>query len=246
MRRLALIGSLLALIGASVAAVAHGQSSARPALQAGLATCHTGNALTDRYAVFTGSMPSDTGVAAMAMRFNLLERTPGGSWTAVSLPHWGVFERTTRAGVPGFIFAKRVQQLAAPARFRAVIDFRWFDANGQLLRSARRKSPVCRQPDPRPDLHVTRVIFTGQRLSGVVIANRGRSDAAAFLVTVSRSAASATQTVDSLPAGAERTLAIAIGRCTAGEPIRIALDPAGAIDEADKADDSVTVACPQA
>jgi hypothetical protein len=246
MRRLLHIGSLLALIGASAAAVAHGQSGARPVLRAGLTTCQTGSAPSDRYAVFTGSMPSDTGVTAMAMRFNLLERTPGGSWTAVSLPHWGVFERTTKAGVPGFIFAKRVQQLAAPARFRAVIDFRWFDANGQLLRSARRTSPVCRQPDPRPDLHVNRVIFAGQRLSGVVVGNRGRGDAAAFAVTVSRSGASATQTVDSLPVGAERTLAFDIGRCTAGEPIRIALDPAGAIDEADKADDSVTVACPQA
>ena len=35
---------------------------------------------------------------------------PGGA-----LPHWGQWERTDRPGIVGFVFTKRVEQLAAPA-----------------------------------------------------------------------------------------------------------------------------------
>ncbi|MCW2966919.1 MAG: hypothetical protein JWM71_691 [Solirubrobacteraceae bacterium] len=245
MRRSALIVSLLALIGASAASVAHGQPGTRPPLRANLVACETGTNAADRYAVFTGSMPSATGVASMQMRFDLAERTPGSAWAGVSLPHWGVWEKTDKAGVPGFIFTKRVQQLAAPAAFRATIDYRWIDAKGKVLRTAHRLSPVCRQPDPRPDLHVKRVIFSGKGPTRVVVVNRGRGDATAFGVTVTRAAFSVSKAVDALPAGAQRTLGFPIGRCTAGEPIQVTLDPAGAVDEADEADDSVTVSCPE-
>src|SRR5689334_6149120 len=59
-----------ALIGGAVA------SAQAPPLAARLVTCQSGQAATDRYAVFTGSMPRVTGAVTMAMRFDLFERLP--------------------------------------------------------------------------------------------------------------------------------------------------------------------------
>jgi hypothetical protein len=243
MRRTTLIAALLALLGAGASTVAQGQS-VRPALRAHLADCQTGPSPADRFAVFTGSMPTGPGVHAMAMRFDLFERQPGGGWTAVSLPRWGVWEKTAKAGVPGFIFAKRVEQLAAPAGFRATVSFRWLDAAGNVLRTARRTSRVCHQPDPRPDLHVKRVIFTASGAPKVVVVNRGLGDAGPFSISVTRQEFVATRTVDGLVSGAKRTLGFPVGRCTAGEPIQVVLDPSGQVDEAIESDDAITVDCP--
>src|SRR4051794_10525550 len=182
MRRFAFIACLLAaLAGGGMAAVAQTQQqpSEKPPLEVKLQTCQTGATPSDRYAVFTGSMPRQPKTASMAMRFDLYERTPQSTeFGHVALPKWGIWERTTKAGVPGFIFTKRIDQLAAPATYRAVVSFRWYDAKGKLLRSARRVSPNCHQPDPRPDLHVKRVYFDGGKMH-VVVRNRGRGVAGA-------------------------------------------------------------------
>lgn len=249
MRRIALIGSLLALAGAGAAAVAQGQSSTRPPVRAHLAACETGPAATDRFAVFTGSMPTDTGVAAMAMRFNLYERQPGSGFVRVSLPNWGVWEKTTKRNAPGFIFTKRVEQLAAPAAFRAVVSFRWYDAKGKLLRSAKRTSEPCTQPDQRPDLHVKRVIFpSGKGLTEIIVRNRGLSAAGPFDVGASRTSGDAQiaagTSVSGLLAGEQTTVALRLGRCKPGDAVIVTLDKAGQVDEVHEDDNVVTVPCP--
>src|SRR3954452_20455702 len=164
MRRFAMTATLLALV-AGAAALAKDKPSTRPPLKVTLETCQTGATPADRYAVLTGSMPRQPRTASMAMRFDLFERPPhANQFSPVALPKWGIWERTTKAGVPGFIFTKRVDQLAAPAAYRAVVSFRWYDSKGKVLRSARRVSPNCHQPDPRPDLHVKRVYFDGGKM----------------------------------------------------------------------------------
>lgn len=215
-----------------------------PELAAKLAACESGEDAADRFAVFSGSMPRN-GAAAMAMRFDLFERLPGGSFQRVTLANWGVWERTAKKGVPGFIFTKRVEQLAAPAAFRAVVSFRWYDAKGKVVDSARRTSPVCRQPDWRPDLHVRRIEpSTDGGPTKVVVRNRGRSAAGAFGVNVMRSEFVKGASVAALPAGAQTTIAVSIGRCKPGQSITVTLDPAGAVDEADEADNTTSVPCP--
>jgi hypothetical protein len=217
-----------------------------PPLSARLATCQAGPDAADRYAVFTASMPRIEGAAAMAMRFDLFERLPGEQFLPVSLPHWGVWEKTSKKGVPGFIFTKRVQELAAPAWFRAVVSFRWYDAKNRLIDKARRTSPTCRQPDQRPDLHVKRVVFpTGKGPTKVIVRNRGLGDGGAFAVNGKRGDLVKGTTVAGLPAGEQVTVGLPLGRCTPGEPVTVALDPAGQVDEAVEADDKATVSCPQ-
>lgn len=243
MRRIALVGSLLALAGGAVAL------AQKPQLAAKLVACETGPEAADRFAVFTGSMPTDTGVAAMAMRFVLFERLPGSGFVRVSLPNWGVWAKTTKRNAPGFIFTKRVEQLASPAAFRAVVSFRWYDAKGKLLRAARRTSETCIQPDQRPDLHVQRVIFPkGKEPTKIVVRNRGRSAAGQFGVEASRTTANAPvntgTTVSGLLAGEQTTVALRLGRCRAGDDVTVSLDKAGLVDEVHEDDNVVTVACP--
>lgn len=236
-----------AAIIAAVTTALLGGTAARaqaPPLAAKVAACETGPQPTDRFAVFTGSMPRQ-GAAAMGMRFVLEERLPGGAYKRVSLAHWGVWERTARKGVPGFIFTKRVEQLAAPAGFRAVVSFRWYDAKGRVVRTAHRTSKTCRQPDWRPDLHVRRVIFpAGSGPTRVVVRNRGRGDAAAFGVSVSRAGLARAASLPGLPAGQEATVSVPLGRCRPGEDVTVTLDPAAQVDEAREADNTLTVACP--
>ena len=68
-----------------------------------------------------------------------------------------------------------------PASYRAVVDFRWRDARGKTIRTERAISPVCKQPDARPDLVVRNVRVEDGAYVGVVF-NRGREAAGPFAV----------------------------------------------------------------
>lgn len=219
-------------------------SAQAPVLSAKVAACESGPAADDRFAVFTGAMPRN-GAAVMAMRFDLYEKLPGGAFEHIKLANWGVWERTAKKRVPGFIFTKRLEQLAAPAAFRAAVSFRWYDEEGNVTASDRRVSPVCRQPDWRPDLQVLRVVPPPDAgPTKVVIRNAGRGAAGAFGVNVARSEFVKGVTFAGLPAGTQATVSVSLGRCKPGESITVTLDPAGAVEEADEADNIATVACP--
>ena len=116
---------------------------------------------------------------------------------------------------------------------------------GQRHRLGRRVSPVCRQPDWRPDLRVRRVVLPEDGgPTKVVVRNTGRSAAGAFGVNVARWDFVKGATVAGLPAGAQATVGVSLGRCKPGDTITVTLDPAGEVEEADEADNATTVACP--
>ena len=230
----------LALLGAGAVALAQ-----TPPLAAKLAACESGSAPEDRFAVFSGAMPRE-GAAVMEMRFDLYERVGGGAWERVALPNWGSWERTTRRDVPGFIFTKRVEQLAAPAAFRARVRFRWSDAKGRVMQTATRTSRSCRQPDWRPDLRVVDVdpAETAGQPTRVVVRNRGRGAAASFDVAVTRGSTTRIRTVTGLPAGERATVTVPVGRCGPNGTVRVSVDPANAVEEALETNNDITVACP--
>ena len=217
----------------------------RPPLRARLVTCATGPAAADRYAVFTGSMPAIPGAVRMEMRFDLLQRHSGTlGYARVPLPKWGQWERTERRGIAGFIFTKRVEQLAAPAVYRAVVRFRWFDAAGHQLRSQKRVSGVCSQQDPRPDLEVGALTGSPDGTYLVEIVNDGLTDADPFSMTLGVGAGVVTAQVPAIPAGRRQTVGIAAARCAAGDIVRVALDTADDVEEADELDDAAARSCP--
>lgn len=239
MRRIATIATLTAALWAGASAVAQ-----TPPLAAKLTTCETGADPADRYAVFSGSMPRES-ADVMAMRFELQERLPGEAWEKIPLAGWGEWIRAAKKGVPGFIFTKRLEQLAAPASFRAVVTFRWSDGEGTVLRREKRFSKVCKQPDWRSDLHAASVqISDDGKDARVLVRNRGRGDAGPFAVHVTRADLVKGRTVAGLAAGEEATVSLGIGRCEPGESVTVTLDPAGTVDEVVEDDNVTTVDCP--
>lgn len=248
MRRIFTTAVLLALL-AAIPAAAQAPIFNLP-LRAKLTDCHTGPLVTDRFAVFVGQMPALQGTRRMWMRFDFFERMPGtpGGWQKVQVPKFGSWQKS-RPRKPGFIYEKRVDQLQAPAAYRAEVRYRWYDAHGKLQRQALRTTPTCREPDPRPDLAVGKVtaVAAGKgRLRYLVgVRNDGRSDVGAFdLVLSIDGAALPAASVAGLPAGGRAQAAVVGPACTPGSQIQVTLDPGGTIDESNETNDAVSRPCP--
>lgn len=217
-------------------------------LKAKLTDCHTGPLAADRFAVFVGQMPALQRTRRMWMRFDLFERTAAGTWQHVLVPKFGTWQKSL-PGKPGFIYEKRVDQLQAPAAYRAQVRFRWYDAQGRLQRQARRTTHTCHEPDPRPDLAVGKVTATalaGGKLRYLIgVRNDGRSDVGPFDTVLSvDGSAQPPATLAGLPAGGAAKVPVVAPRCTPGSRIQIAVDPAGTIDEARETNNAVSRACP--
>ena len=246
MRRAALIIFVLAIAAALPA-------SAQPPVynlpvKAKLTDCHVDAQPADRFAVFVGQMPALQGTKRMWMRFDLYERNPGRNWRHLTVPKFGTWLKSQR-GVPGFIFEKRVDQLQAPADYRAQIRFRWYDKKGRLQRSARKTTRACHEPDPRPDLAIGKVTATeaGQgRLRYLIrVRNDGRGDVGAFDTVLSVDGnPQPTATVSGLPAGGQTKVAVVGQRCELGSQLQVAVDTAGTIDEASESNNAVSRPCP--
>ena len=247
MRRVSPIIVALALAAPALA------DAQQPPLRATLSACSSGALATDRVAAFTGSMPAIRGTRRMWMRFDVLSRsgsTP--QFAALAVPGLGVWQKSAPGRPGGFVFTQRVQGLAAPGAYRAVVRFRWYGRHGRLLRSATRQTAVCKQPDQRPDLEVaglTAIAGPGpdEATYALQVANAGRGPAGPFDVLLGVGGPDLpAQRVSGLDAGAATTLTFAAPRCAPGSTVRITLDARGEIGEADEGDDVVERTCPLA
>ena len=136
----------------------------------------TGPAPEQRAATFVARMRQVAGGERMRLRFDLQHRPQDGRWRpAGALGGW----RTADPGVGAYVYTKRVEALAAPATYTVRIQFRWYDVDGDVQRRAERRSPVCRQPDLRPQLRVL-ALAPGR----VTVANVGLGRAGAFTTTL--------------------------------------------------------------
>jgi hypothetical protein len=243
--RVALVIALLALAAPAAA------SAQAPPLRAKLAACTTGPNIADRTATFTGSMPAAHGTRRMWMRFDLLERTaPRGAFAPVKVPGLGVWQKSA-PGRSGFIYSQRVQALAAPGAYRAVVHFRWYGRGGKLIRSAHRQTAVCVQPDERPDLTAGRLDAArgpqpGQVTYTLVVRNDGRSAAGPFDVglLVDGVVQPPQRLALGLAAATKQPVAFVAPACAPGSTLTFTLDALGEVDEANEADDVVTRPCP--
>ena len=242
--------ALAAFVVSLAAPPAAGAEAPPPPVEARLAACRTGPEAADRSATFTAGMRAVAGTRRMWMRFQLLQRTPPGTaFLPVRVDTWGRWQRS-EPGRPGFIYTKRVEGLLAPAAYRAVVRFRWYGRGGRLLRSARRVTRACRQPDPRPNLRAGRLIAEaapepGAAIYRLVVANDGRGPAGPFdvVLTANELPQPPARLGGPAPGGAE-VAAIVGPRCAAGSTVRIELDAASEVDEADEHDNVVDRPCP--
>jgi hypothetical protein len=189
----------------------------------------------------------------MAMRFDLLERSAGGeSWQPVAVPYFGIWQKSD-PGRPGLIYSKRVGRLLAPASYRVVVRFRWYDDEGQIVRTARRGTRVCTQPDWRPDLVVDGVEAgepgprPGTIVYRVALRNTGRVAATAFEVVLAVDGVEESPArLEGIPAKGRTTIDVMGPACAPGSVLRIALDARSEVDEAAEPRDATEVSCPMA
>ena len=111
-----------------------------------VSACHSSVVQADRYATFSAQMTANRRTHQMWIRFTLLERlSSGGATHQVPAPGLGVWEKSA-PGVGVFEANKSVTNLVAPATFRAVVSFRWYDAHHRLLMHARKETSACTMP----------------------------------------------------------------------------------------------------
>lgn len=249
MRSLLIAAVLLAV--ASAPALAAPVRPSAPPLRAATSTCRTGATPAERFAVFSGSMPARPGSTRMAMRFDLQIREPGDrAFRRVFAPSFGRWERSG-AGRSGFIYSKRVDGLNAPARYRTVIRFRWLDADGRTVAIARRTTPTCDQPDPRPNLRLLALRTAPASQPGattylLTLVNAGRGSAGAFRVAAGPDdgGRAATVTVGGMASREVRVIEVVARACGTGSRVRIRLDVDAVVAESDEDDNDVRRACP--
>jgi hypothetical protein len=205
-----------------------------------------------RATTFEARMRAVRGSERMQVRFTLQVRADDilvPRWRRVAAPGFDQW-LTSDPGVGRYVYDKTVQNLAAPAGYRTIVRFRWLDADGLTVKSARVTSASCRQPDLRPSLVPTQVdVAPGadadHRRYTVTLRNNGRSDAVApFDVTLSSgSEQPARAVVLGLDAGAFGTVTFTAPVCTADAPLTITVDAADAVDERDEEDNVVVTPC---
>jgi hypothetical protein len=224
-------------------------AQARPSARALLSSCERGLADADRAAVFEGQMRRVPGASRMQMRFTLQARTPGESrYGALNAPGFGSWV-SSAPGTSRYVYTKRVENLLAPASYRVVLRFRWLDEDGDVVARAKRYSPVCRQPDPRPDLAVRSIgVQAADRPSRnryvVFVRNAGHSvaEATSLLVTVD-GATLPRAAVAELEPGEGVLVSLEGPACRAGAPVEAVADADDAVDERDETDNELSRAC---
>lgn len=230
------------------AAAPAAESSVAPKLSARLAACATGAGAAERFAMFTAAMPLTKGAERLRMRFVLERRQAGGhGWSRVAAPTLGTW-MTSRPRVSGFVYTKRVEGLTGPADYRAVVHFRWISPGGRVVRSVRRTTAICRQPDPRPNL--TAVGLRPARgengpVAELLVHNDGAADfVGSTAVTLwIDGVEQPPRALRSLAAGAVAVVAFPMGECAPGTVLEAAIDPSDGVDEVQETDNRLHATC---
>jgi hypothetical protein len=193
------------------------------------------------------------GTMKMAVKFELLtKRRATGHFRPVhagDLGRWSSPRNPTLGQLPGDIWNidHPVFGIGAPAYYRFRVSFRWTDSTGKVLGLVVRRSPVCFQPELRPDLLVRQFIVgpasSGQNRYTAVIHNRGVSAAGPFDVELEGAGPTQTQSFAGL--GPRQTVRVTfIGDvCASAGPVTVTVDPGHLVDDYDRRNNTSTAAC---
>jgi hypothetical protein len=239
MARRLLILSLV--VAASLAAATSAISAGRGPAGVKVAAC----SLDDGSALFVARMRQVEGSERMALRFRLLEKAEGG-FHALKAPGLGRW-RKSRPGVGAFAYKQAVRGLEAGSLYRAQVDFRWYDAEGSLIQTDRRRSPACRQFDVLPNLTATPIAGKRTTDSGVLryrvlVTNEGIAPATGVPVrlTVDGAVVDTVVLTELLPAE-RRVIGIQGPACF--DSVKAEADPDGVIVESSESDNGHELPC---
>jgi CARDB len=197
-------------------------------------------------AAFHARMQQLPGASRMAMRFTLLEETGADTVKRVKVPglrRW----RFSKPGVKAFAYRQGFRNLPENASHRVRVDFRWYDAAGNEVERARRRSPRCRQFIELPNLVARITAILPTQVPGVVryeatVRNSGKAAATGVPVrlTVDGKVVD-TVTLASLAPGEVRSVAIRGPQCH--RLVRLEADPEKVIAESSDEDNIFELSC---
>jgi hypothetical protein len=192
-----------------------------------------------RTATFEGDMTTRQGASRMQIRF-VLQVRDGARWErSERLGPWNVSD----TGVKRYVFTKTVENLPAPGAYRAMVSFRWLDADGKVIARTSRPTRACTVADVRANLVPSRIGDDGKGDWLLVVRNRGRAAAGPFTVTLAVDGVERpAREVAGLAAGGKVTLIFTRSDCRDG--LRVVVDAGGAVDERDEGDNVLEVPCP--
>jgi hypothetical protein len=198
----------------------------------------------DRAAEFEARMGKVEDGVKLKMRFTLQARKAGKkAYRRVAAPGFSGWT-TADPGTSRYVFTRRVEGLIGPARYRAMVRFKWLDARGKTILTARKFSKACRQPDHRPNLKVKALSHEGKRRYVALVANNGRTATGVFELEV---AIGDTQlepvSVDSLEPHTQRLVTVRGPVCTPGSALTATADPLDLVDEHHEADNVFSAPC---
>jgi hypothetical protein len=145
-------GALGSPVSASLAAAQaeEGTMQSPPALSATAGECIASTTAADRSVTFTGQMETIVGAHRMAMEIVVQEHDPGEfgfhTLTAGGLGTW----QRSEVGVKIYKYVRQVTDLPSPAAFRALVEYRWLNEKGRVIRTDERRTPTCKQLDRSP------------------------------------------------------------------------------------------------
>jgi len=247
LRRLLILVLLAGLVVASVDSAAARKRVPARAASAKVIECHPSEAGDEpRSATFQGRVRALRGSARMRMRFTLLERFGDERRHAVSFPELRAWH-ASKPGIRDFRYNQTVTGLQGGGEYRARVDFRWYDGDGNLLRKARRISGTCRQQgllaNLRPGAPTAGPGPEGTVTYTVPVQNRGKVTAKDVAVELSvDGAATNVGHIDEIPPGTKRAVRFTGPACKGG--LRVVVDPSDTIKERRERDNVRKAACP--
>jgi hypothetical protein len=205
----------------------------------------------------TATMRPLTGTRRMAVRFELLQRSPGlpvQEVTGGDLSVWRTPGNPTLGQLPGDVWRlqKSVYNLDVPFTYQFRVSFRWTGLHGKVLGTATRWTRTCRQRELRPDLAVKSIAVSAvaghpnKDLYTAVIVNQGLTGAGPFQVLFAPgdTSAPANDTITFLGAGKTRTLSFVGPLCDTADPPTVSADSASQVDDFDRSNNVLAATCP--
>lgn len=259
-KRYLLAGSLaLALGGGGTAAAAAISSSVPPRASLSTFVCQTAVNPLSRGIAVTAVMRPVPSTKSMQVRFELMRmgrhaaafhplrtrRGNLGKWISPGIP--------TLGQLPSDVWKPtgQVANLPAPDYYRLKVSFRWLGTGGLKLGQAVRLTPVCYEPELRPDLVVRSIGIAplpskpGNDAYDAVIANRGATAAGPFQVSLAEAQTVVdTITLPELSSHKTRHAHLIGPACSTGEVITVTADPAHQVDVWDRTNSALSVVCP--
>jgi CARDB len=221
-------------------------------------TCRNGLDPAQRSVGVTAVMRPLLGTDHLSLKFDLLVTRRHLSAPRVvrggDLGVWIAPRDPTLGQRPGDVWnlQKSVVQLGAGASYRLRVQFRWVDAQGQILGTAVRYTRQCAERELRPDLLVRSIsvapspVQPGRDVYSALIANAGNSAAGPFevLFAPGDGSATTTRTISILDAHSSRVENFVGPACTASTAPTVIADAAREVDDLNRSNNSLKATCP--